>query len=167
MSRARRQDSQRTMISVVQLNDARYVITDGDERLGWIDGRTIGFRGFTSELDCRGALIQAYRAIDRSVPDSRQSWAWRDAVNAELRLVRDGAVERYEHAKTVVARLLRPHGRAFDTSFGVEIELPASAGASHLLQVAHAMAIAVVPWRDRGSRMADRGLGLGETGASP
>jgi hypothetical protein len=54
------------------------IVTDGDTKhrvensagmqIGWINGRTIGFRGFAAQDDAREATIAAWRALDKASP---------------------------------------------------------------------------------------------------
>lgn len=124
------------MIYISHTAGAVYTIYDDDERVGWIDDGRVGFRGFASEARVRSALIQVWRAHDRLVLSARPSWAWRHAADIELSLEPSAGAEQYVHGGEFVGRLIRPHPRAYDASFGLEISVPSFVQQNRLLQVA-------------------------------
>lgn len=136
------------MISIIQAGHARHHIAVDDERIGWIHGRTLGFRGFISEGDARDAVVELFRALDRALHVQHPGWAWRQSVELELKVVDHDGDAWVVHRDTRVARVLRPHRRAFDASLGIEIEVPASIADGQLLQAAIAAARAAAPFRD-------------------
>ena len=134
------------------------ILSDGDERyrvedsagipIGWISGRTIGFRGFVTEDDARRATVAARHAFDKALAQQFTGWPCREPKLDELRTMRDGAYEVFHDANGAVARLLRPHRRAHDSSFGIELALPTYAPEGVAITTAHSVGTAVEPYRD-------------------
>lgn len=134
------------------------ILSDGEERyrvedsagipMGWINGRTIGFRGFATEDDARRATVAARHAFDKTLAQQFPGWPCREPKLEELRATRDGAYEWLHDGAGPVARLLRPQRRAHDTSFGIELALPSYASEGVAITTAHSVGTAVEPYRD-------------------
>jgi hypothetical protein len=137
------------MIHMLEDGNGRYLIHDGDERIGWLKDRRIGFRGFTAPSDVREAIVAIHGAIEQTLGAPHARYPTMPATRHALKLVRDGAFECFVYRQEIAARLLRPHRRAFDSSFGLELSLPSWVRASQVLHAAHAAATAVRPHRDR------------------
>jgi hypothetical protein len=102
-----------------------------DTPIGWIRGRTLGFRLFNTLDDAMQGARVAYEAA--------ASWAARMGVSrplaaigdADLTLVHDGAYEWVASGLTPVARLLRPRADVIldDGQYGIELVIPQGIGA--------------------------------------
>ena len=117
-------------------------------RIGWVNGQTIGFRGFATEADARDAALSARRAFDRTLRAQYPGWEGADVALDRLHLVHDGASEWFFDGRSAVARLLRPQRRAYDASFGIELVLPSFANEGLAVAAAYAVSSAVEPFRD-------------------
>jgi hypothetical protein len=134
------------------------ILSDGDDRhrvedsagaqIGWITGRTIGFRGFVTEDDAREATIAAWRALDKALRQHFAGWPRYEPKLDRLRTMHDGAYEWFYDGTAPVARLLRPQRRAYDYSFGIELVLPSFASEGVAIAAAHSVAMAIEPYRD-------------------
>jgi hypothetical protein len=116
--------------------------------IGWITGRTIGFRGFVTEDDARDATVAAWRALDRALRQQFAGWPRYEPNLDQLRTMHDGAYEWFYDGTAPIARLLRPQRRAYDYSFGIELVLPSYASEGVAIAAAHSVATAVAPYRD-------------------
>lgn len=134
------------------------ILSDGEERyrvedsagipIGWISGRTIGFRGFATEDDARRATVAARHAFDKALAQQFPGWPCRELKLDELKTLRDGGHEWLHDDAGPVARLLRPQRRAHDGSFGIELALPSYATEGVAITTAHSVGTAVKPYRD-------------------
>jgi hypothetical protein len=134
------------------------ILSDGDDKhrvedsagtqIGWINGRTIGFRGFASEDDARDATIAAWPAFDRALRQHYAGWPRYEPNLDQLRRMHDGAYEWFYDGAAPIARLLRPQWRAYDQSFGIELVLPSFASEGVAIAAAHSVATAIAPFRD-------------------
>ncbi len=132
------------MLRVLSDGDDRYRLeNDDDVQIGWINGRAIGFRGFSTEADARAAAVAAWRALDLVL--RRQYPGWPSYVPAldELELVHDGAYEWFADGTSPIARLIRPQRRAYDLTFGIELVLPSYASEGVAITAAHAVGAAL------------------------
>jgi hypothetical protein len=133
-------------------------LSDGDNKhrvensagtqIGWINGRTIGFRGFATEDDARDATRAAWRALDKALRRQYAGWPRYEPKLDQLTLVRDGAYEWFYDGTAPIARLLRPQRRAYDRSFGIELVLPSYASEGVAIVSAHGVATAIAPFRE-------------------
>ena len=136
------------MLKILSDGDNKHRIEDGaGVRFGWIDGRTIGLRGFANEAIARDAAVAAWRALDAALRQQYPGWPRYAPAFEQLRTVHDGAYEWFYDGTTAIARLLRPQRRAYDTSYGIEFVLPSYASEGVAIMVAHNVASAVTSYR--------------------
>jgi hypothetical protein len=137
------------MIKILSQGDGKHRIENAsDDCVGWINGRTIGFRGFVTEHHAREAAVAARRALDRTIQSQHPGWQPRVVDVERIHAVHDGAYEWLFDGASAVARLLRPHRRAYDASFGIELILPSFASEALVVTAAHGLCLAVEPYRD-------------------
>lgn len=137
------------MIKILSQGDGKHrVENERDEMIGWISGLTIGFRGFATEGDAREAAVAARRCLDRMIQTHHNGWPSRALDASHVHTVHDGAYEWFFDGTVAVARLLRPHGRAYDASFGIELVLPSFASDGLAVSAANRLCSAVEPYRD-------------------
>lgn len=137
------------MLKILSDGDNKHRVEDSDGTLiGWIAGRTIGFRGFVTENDARDATVAAWRAFDRVLRQQFAGWPRYEPKLDQLQRVHDGAYEWFCDGTAPIARLLRPHRRAYDQSFGIELVLPSYASEGVAIAAAHSVARAVEPYRE-------------------
>jgi hypothetical protein len=89
------------------------MLSDGDNRhrledaagvsFGWINGRSIGFRGFATEDDAREAAIAAWRALDAALRQQYPGWPRYEPAFEHLRRIHDGACEWFYGGTTAIA----------------------------------------------------------------
>lgn len=119
------------MIRFLGDGDGKYrLVNAGDEEVGWIRGRVIGFRGFDSEEHAVAAAVVGAEALGAFL--ERQTGRRHLPEPAEpLRLVHDGAHEWISDGRVPVARLSRPPtsaaGGDASGSFAIEFVLPMAA----------------------------------------
>lgn len=92
--------------------------------LGWIDGQTIGFRGFSDEQQVSRAAAVAYRAMEKRLTGGR--WYTRGFDVHKATVERRGDVEFITVGKRPIARLVRLGSieRNGDGSLGFELQVP-------------------------------------------
>jgi hypothetical protein len=103
-------------------------LTDTGRRVGWVEGDTIGFRGFGSEVEAAHAARVAHRTIARRL--ARQHGGRSVLVDTEpLALERRGDTERVLASGLPIATLLRPgpESRSGPDHFGFELRIPGRA----------------------------------------
>lgn len=137
------------MLKISNHGDDKYDVEDSSgTKIGWISGRSIGFRGFATETDAREAAVAAWRALDRVLRQHSASRPRHEPALDRIRQVHDGAYEWFYDGTAPIARLLRPHRRAYDGSFGVELVLPSGGGGAVAFAAARSIASAIAPYRD-------------------
>jgi hypothetical protein len=92
------------------------------------------------------AAIAAWRAMDSVLTNHYPGWPRRDPRFDRMRITHDGAFEWFHEGTTPIARLLRPHRRAFNATFGIELVLPSYATEGVGVSVAQSMARAIAPF---------------------
>ena len=100
-------------------------LVDGERVVGWIAGRSFGFRGFGSEAEAAGAAWVAYRTVARML--ARRAGKRQIPIDVEpLALMRRGDVDVILASKREIATLVSPghEGRTDASSFGFELEVP-------------------------------------------
>jgi hypothetical protein len=115
-------------------------LMDGDRVVGWVSGRTVGFRGFADEHEAAHAAWVAYRTLARRVARRRGTRPI-PIDTVPVRLVwRDGR-EVILASGRAVATLIRPgaKSRSGAHSFGFEVEVPAPANELRVRAKAHLM----------------------------
>ncbi len=138
------------MLKILSHGDDKYDVADSSgENIGWISGRSIGFRGFATEADAREGAVAAWRALDRVFRQCCAECPRDQPAFDRLRTVHDGAYEWFYDGTAPIARLLRPQRRAYDGSFGVELVLPSSASNGVVIEAARSIAIATAPYREQ------------------
>jgi hypothetical protein len=103
-------------------------LTDTGRRVGWVEGDTIGFRGFGSEVEAAHAARVAHRTIARRL--ARQHGGRSVLVDTEpLAHERRGDTERVLASGLPIATLLRPgpESRSGPDHFGFELRIPGRA----------------------------------------
>lgn len=136
------------MLKIVNNGDHKYDVEDSSgTKIGWISGRSIGFRGFVTEADAREAAVAARWAVDRVLSRHCAEWPRYEVALDRIRTVHDGAYEWFSDGTTPIARLLRPQRRAYDRSFGIELVLPSS-GHGVAIAAARSIASATAPYRE-------------------
>jgi hypothetical protein len=137
------------MLKILNQGDDKHDVEDSSgTKIGWISGRSIGFRGFATEADAREAAVAAWRALDRVLRQHCAGWPPHELALDRLRTVHDGAYEWFSDGTAPIARLLRPQRRAYDGSFGVELVLPSSASQAVAIAAARSIASATAPYRE-------------------
>lgn len=136
------------MVKIMSEGDGKHRVEDDrDQRIGWINGLAIGFRGFTTEEDARDAAVSARHALDKTIRSHHPGWPDRTLVAQRVRTVHDGAYEWFYDGSIAIARVLRPQRRAYDSSFGIELVLPSFANEGLAVSAAHSLSFAVEPYR--------------------
>lgn len=154
------------MFNIIGDGERKYRIMLGDEvAVGWLNDRAVGFRGMTTEAVAHNAAIAAWRAMDSVLTNHYAGWPRREPRFDQMRITHDGAFEWFHEGTMPIARLLRPHRRAFNATFGIELVLPSYATEGVGVTVAQAVAMAIIPFVTRsgpddrhGTRYA-RGMG--------
>jgi len=137
------------MLKVLSEGDRRYRLEDStNATVGWIRGTVIGFRGFVTEADARDAAIAAWRALGTSLRSEYPGWPRYEPAVQQVRTIHDGAYEWFSDGMMPIARLLRPQGRAYDTSFGIELVLPSYSTEGVAITAARNLTFAIAPFRD-------------------
>ena len=135
------------MFNIIGDGEGKYRIMLGDETVvGWLTDRAVGFRGMRTEAIARDAAIAAWQAMDSVLTNHYAGWPRREPRFAEMRITHDGAYEWFHEGAMPIARLLRPHRRAFNGKFGLELVLPTYATEGVGVAVAQSVARAVVPF---------------------
>jgi hypothetical protein len=137
------------MLKILSDGDNKHRVEDSaGTQIGWINGRTIGFRGFATEADAREATIAAWRAFEGALRQQYAGWPNYQPDLDQLRTMHDGAYEWFYDGTAPIARLLRPQPRAYDHSFGIELVLPSYASEGVAIAAAQSVARAIEPYRD-------------------
>jgi hypothetical protein len=137
------------MLKILNHGDDKYGVKDSSgEKIGWISGRSIGFRGFATETDARDGAVAAWRALDRVLRQCCAECPRRQPALDRLRTVHDGAYEWFYDGTAPIARLLRPQRRAYDGSFGIELVVPSFASQGVVIEAARSIATATAPYRE-------------------
>jgi hypothetical protein len=146
------------MFHIIGDGDRKYRIMLGDElAVGWLCDRAVGFRGMKTEAVAHQAAIAAWRAMDAVLTNHYAGWPRRDPHFDRMRITHDGAFEWFHEGTTPIARLLRPHRRAGNATFGIELVLPSYATEGVGVAVAQAVAQAIVPFITRSGPHDGRG----------
>ena len=96
--------------------------------VGWVRGRGIGFRGFTSERQALTAAAAAWRALDAVLRRQFAGWPRHEPALDRLRVVHDGVYEWISDGDSALARLHRlDTGAEFGRWLAIEFELPSFA----------------------------------------
>jgi hypothetical protein len=134
------------MFNIIGDGEGRYRIMLGDEvTVGWLTSQAVGFRGMKTEAVAREAAIAAWQAMDGVLTNQYAGWPRREPRFDQMRISHDGAYEWFHDGSIPLARLLRPHRRAFNATFGIELVLPTYATEGVGVAVAQAVAMAIVP----------------------
>ena len=135
------------MFNIIGDGERKYRIMLGDEvAVGWLTDRAVGFRGMKTETVAHEAAIAAWQAMDAVLTNHYAGWPRREPRFDQMRLAHDGAFEWFHEGTTPIARLLRPHRRAFNATFGIELVLPSFATEGVGVAVAQSVARAIVPF---------------------
>lgn len=117
---------------------ARRDLLAGDTVFGWIDGMTIGFRGFRDEAEAVHAAWVAYRTMSRRF--AREGRRRPLPIDTEpMSLERSADVEHILAAGRPIGTLVRPgpDSHSGPDSFGFELQLPRPADELTLRSTAH------------------------------
>ena len=131
-----------------------HVLPDGDNRhrlidecgneVGWIRGRAVRFFGFGSEEQVVGAARRAWSALQRVLSGGLADPSARARLS-RLRLVHDGAYEWIADGAIPVARVFRPREGSAESSYAIELVVPAYADDAMAIPVAQAIANVLRP----------------------
>ena len=145
------------MLKILSDGDNRHRVEDAaGAQIGWINGRTIGFRGFVTEGDAHDAAIAARHAFDSALRQHHAGWPRVEPRFDQLQTMHGGAYDWFYDGTAPIARLLRPQRRAYDDSFGIELVLPSYASEGEAIAAAHSVAMAIAPYRDAAPVAGDR-----------
>jgi hypothetical protein len=137
------------MMRVFGEGDDLYRLEDGaGAHIGTIRGRTISFRGFSTEIAARDAAVAAWCAMNDALRREYPSWPLRELVRERLSTTHDGAYEWFYDGTKAIARLIRPRPGARELTYGIELVLPSYSSEGVAIMASHAMASAVAPHRD-------------------
>src|SRR5689334_12388051 len=127
--------------SIFDHGDGRFRLVRDDREVGWVEDRTIGFRGFADADEARDAATTAYTAL--------ASWSARQLRTEpvpprrrRLSVRREGAVEWLTLGGVEIGRLRRfgtDDLPGAEPDFGFELHLPARVSAAHGLSAAQAI----------------------------
>lgn len=132
-------------MNVLPDGENRYrLTTDAGRELGWIHGRAARFLGFASPEHVMGMAQRAWHALQTVLRNE-------GPAPRTLRLDRDGGYELMSDGAIPVARLRPPKRSGRESSFAIELVVPANATDGLALTAARAIAAAVEPVRDRQS----------------
>jgi hypothetical protein len=135
------------MFNIIGDGEGKYRIMLGDElAVGWLTDRAVGFRGMRTEAIARDAAAAAWRAMDAVLTNQYAGWPRREPRFEAMTLTHDGAYEWFYDGTMPIARLLRPHRRAFNGTFGIELVLPSYATEGVGVAVAQGVARALSPF---------------------
>ncbi|HEX5971359.1 MAG TPA: hypothetical protein VFY85_05485 [Gemmatimonadaceae bacterium] len=113
-------------------------LMDADQRVGWIDGDRVGFRGFATDEEAAHAAWVAYRTMTRRLARSHDLRPL--PIGSEpLALQRDGHDELIVASSGPVARLVRPvdDSPSGGDSYGFELSVPQPADEVLVRAMAH------------------------------
>ena len=134
------------MYNIIGDGEGRYRIMLGDEvTVGWLTSEVVGFRGMKTEAGAREAAVAAWRALDGVLANQYAGWPRREPRFDQMRIVHDTGFEWFHDGTIAIARLLRPHRRAFNGTFGIELMLPTYATEGVGVAAAQSVAMALVP----------------------
>ncbi|HEX7981653.1 MAG TPA: hypothetical protein VF461_23795 [Gemmatimonadaceae bacterium] len=137
------------MMRVFGEGDDLYRLEDGaGAHIGTIRGRTISFRGFSTEARARDAAVAAWCAMNDALRREYPSWPHHELVLERLGTTHDGAYEWFYDGTKAIARLIRPRPGARDLTYGIELLLPSYSSEGVAIMASHAMARAVAAHRD-------------------
>ena len=135
------------MFNIIGDGEGKYRIMLGDEvAVGWLNDRAVGFRGMRNEAAAVQAAIAGWRAMDSVLTNHYAGWPRREPRFDQIRVTHDGAYEWFHEGTMPLARLLRPHRRAFNATFGIELVLPSYATEGVGVTVAQSVAAAILPF---------------------
>jgi hypothetical protein len=129
--------------------DGKYrLVNVGDQEVGWIRGRVIGFRGFDTEEDAVASAVAGAEALGAYL-EQQTGRRHLPEPSGPLRLVHDGAHEWVSDGRIPVARLNRPPTSAVgtsagDASFAIEFVLPMAATEATAIHAAGRVHAAIV-----------------------
>lgn len=116
----------------------QFDLLDGNRRVGWVSGATIGFRGFASETEAASGAWVAHRSVTRRLAQRRGGPAPPTDVEP-VTVARGGDREVILAGDKPIATLLRPgaDSRAGPESFAFEIEVPVAADELTMRSIAY------------------------------
>ena len=100
-------------------------LLDGSRLVGWVRGRTVGFRGFANESEAAGAAWIAYKALARRL--ARRQGGPAAPTGVEPLSLQEVGDRKVLHASgQPFATLITPSDESLSgpRSFGFEIEVP-------------------------------------------
>lgn len=105
----------------------RFRIYRAGAPVGWVEGRTVGFEGFESPHDARGAARAGHDALRRWIARQRRTDAAPE-TRRPLEARRDGAATRLVLHGIPIGRLVEPGDARLGgaPSWGFELRLPES-----------------------------------------
>src|SRR4029078_1119128 len=117
------------MLRIIQDGENRFRLESASgQDIGWIRGRSLGFRGLPTEPAAIDASVDAARAVDGTLMRKFPGREPQEIRASRVRLVHDGAYEWVADGDPPLARILRPAGELFpEEFFGIELRLPSYA----------------------------------------
>jgi hypothetical protein len=147
------------MFSVRAEGSGRYRLEDGTgTEVGWIRGRSIGFRGLHSDAEAIGAASAGWRTLQSALRRAHAAWPSPSVDWEHLRFVHDGAYEWISDGVVPLARLHRTtrmaaHDRdalgstsRSNRPLAVEFLVPSSIDGDAMIPLAHALWHDLAPW---------------------
>jgi hypothetical protein len=144
-------------LAVVNEGDGKYRLEDGTgAAAGWINGHTVGLKGFQSVTDALRAAPMLHQTLDAVLREQHPEWRRHDDVRYDaLQLVHDGAYEWIAAGNLPLARVYRRGQRALpNDTVRIELVLPSYATEATILSAALAIVDSLRTYR--GGRHVDR-----------
>jgi hypothetical protein len=117
-------------LSIFDRGEGRFDLVRGDDEIGWIVDRTVGFTGFGDRGAARRAAAVAYDALSGWLARQRRFDAAPRNGNT-LRVHRTGTTDQLTLGDVPVGRLLYHDGqRRLDGAYAFELVLPPRIGAA-------------------------------------
>ena len=133
------------MFSVLADGPGRYRLGDGTGAdLGWIRGKTIGFRGLRNKSEAFVAASVGWKTLRTSLRREYADWPRQEVDWERLRIVNDGAHDWVSDGRIPLARVYRSGsgsapGRHAARTLAVEFVLPSWLGEERIIPLARAL----------------------------
>lgn len=128
-------------LAVVNEGDGKYRLEERTgAATGWINGHTVGLKGFQSVADALRAAPMLHQTLDAVLRQQHPEWRRHDVRYDALQLVHDGAYEWIAAGNLPLARVYRrAPGALPNDTVSVELVLPSSATEATILSAALAI----------------------------
>lgn len=135
------------MVRALADGDDRHRLEDEDGRdFGWIVRRSIGFRGFGTEMRATRAALDSWVALEASLNREYAGRPKREVRAERLHIVRDESGEWIVDGEIRVARLQRvPDDPSRVPEYAIELQLPSYASEGVTIAAAQVVARAIHP----------------------